>query len=756
MRLTALNFWRLPIGGLHGMKKTRTQASRCKNVRFYVPRSQDGNMLVLIAAVTMGLVVALIFFCLNYSRLLGSNAEQKKAIDAAALAAASDISTIVIDTPEMGYVSLSDQAPVGQVTNAGDQMFLPIRGVNTIVGTARLDAVIANQMGNATMATLAANDLANAKAVIGELTVVLKAALTAANSPQAKDRDGNTVSAYIDAENAYTANLIRMTGSSSYVPKSMQLTLGSLDIPSDTNIPVPQPQAVAPVPANQMQGNNYVAFVNIPYNKVNYVFGGIGDTPRLVDLKHFVTNNPFVAYQVPTIVKAECDEIIKTTQSPNGATFHTVSCAQASSTFDPKPAPGAVAIEFPDGQVPEFQKPGDLLSKLPNVAATVQTSSGGDYPVTAAGMGSTPDPWPPNVASRNLTTAWETTLYDWIRRGGTKANITAVLNMQTTKFGPAPADVDWYGELTNKLPLTDITSSFTPGGKLQIPMGTMHAYKWDPTGNVQYKQTTTVAYPYEVVSENQLYAEVVGIDNGAFLSSVPVLDFKQIKIPMPAGIKGKVGSNTGSIKGEVTFLQYFDMYVRDQCRISGLKNGGKHGGEPLNDALVAFDSTARNEIATNIVRTSMDYGDGGYGAGGEDSGSYGALPPPNGMGNGLGSPPLLSAQSDFGDNPTARAKNFAYPPPYVQYEVGPSAGGSVRKSYQTTALTGSIRFRRQIQISGNLALAFGGLTTSQPTDIGYLAGRRGNNGGIVYTVNDPADPTKTWPDLDVADDFKEK
>ena len=38
-------------------------------------------MLVLIAAVTMGLVVALIFFCLNYSRLLGSNAEQKKAIE---------------------------------------------------------------------------------------------------------------------------------------------------------------------------------------------------------------------------------------------------------------------------------------------------------------------------------------------------------------------------------------------------------------------------------------------------------------------------------------------------------------------------------------------------------------------------------------------------------------------------------------------------------------------------------------------------
>ena len=71
-------------------------------------RSPNGNMLVLIAAITVGLIVALIFFCLNYARLLGSNSEQKKAIEAAALAAASDLSAIVIPTVEFGYVSLSD------------------------------------------------------------------------------------------------------------------------------------------------------------------------------------------------------------------------------------------------------------------------------------------------------------------------------------------------------------------------------------------------------------------------------------------------------------------------------------------------------------------------------------------------------------------------------------------------------------------------------------------------------------------------
>lgn len=719
-------------------------------------REERGNTLVLILAITLGLVVALIFFCLNYTRLLGSNAEQKKAIDAAALAAANDLSNIVIDTPEMGYVSLSDQAPVGRFTKAGDQFFMPIRGVNTIIGTARLDAIIADHMpDSSTMSTLAQNDFTAAKSVVNQLTTVLRNSLTSTGrAPQ--DRDGNPVNTYIDAQNAYTANLIRMTGSSSYVNNSMRLTLGSLDIPSDTNIPIPQPTTVAPIAANLVQGNNYRAFVNIPYNGTNYVFGGIGDTTRLVDLKHFVTNLPTVDYQVPSVVKAECDEIIKTTSSPNGAVFHTASCAQASSNFDPKPAPGAIAIEFPDGQVPELQKPGDLLTRLGSPPVTVQTPTGGDYPISAPGLGSTPDPWPPNVSNRNLVTAWQTTVYDWIRRGGTKANINSVLNMQNMAFGAPPADVNWYAELSNSPPLTDVTARFTPGGRLKIPMGTMHAYKWDQNGNVQYKQTTTVAYPYEVVSENQLYAEVAGVDNGAFTSSVPKLDFKEIKLPMPSGIRGRFGTTTSTINAQVTFLPIFDIYIRDHCRQEGLQRGGKHGGEPLNNALVAFNSSSRNDIASNIVKTSLDYGASGFGAGGCDSGNCSAaLPTPVQDGDGLGSPPLLSAQSDFGDSPVTRARNFSYPPPYIQFAQGPSAG-TVRGSYQTTALTGSIRFRRQVQISGNLAALFGGATTAEPTDIGYLAGRRGNAGGNVYTVSDGSDPRGIFPDLDVADDFRDK
>ncbi|HMO22781.1 MAG TPA: hypothetical protein PKC98_17610, partial [Candidatus Melainabacteria bacterium] len=82
-------------------------------------RKPGGNMLVLIAAFSF-IVSALALFGLGYLRMLGSSSEQKTAIEAAALAAAREVSNIVIDTPEFGFVGVSDSAPTGSVTQAGD------------------------------------------------------------------------------------------------------------------------------------------------------------------------------------------------------------------------------------------------------------------------------------------------------------------------------------------------------------------------------------------------------------------------------------------------------------------------------------------------------------------------------------------------------------------------------------------------------------------------------------------------------------
>lgn len=693
--------------------RVSTPSSRERRLQKHM-RSPKGSTLALIAAVTVGLVTALIFFFLNYARLLGSNAEQKKAIESAALTAATDIGNIVLNTSEFGYVSLSDQAPIGKGTVAGDLYYLPVRGINTLVGTARLDAIIADKMPNSgIMAKLAQNDLNNTKSVIGKLNTVIAASLTAAGSPKALDRDGNPINVYLDAENAYKQNIIRMSGSASYVPNSLVMTLGSLQNPTETNIPVPTPTATAPVPAAQQADGCYKSFMNIPYNGVDYVFGGIGSAVRLVDTRDFVATVPALAYQVPTIIKADADEIIKTSQTPNGATFHVAACAQPASVFDPKPAPGALAIEFPDGALPEFKQPADLLT-FPDLAAgncaktDIETSVNGDYLVDpASSMATSPDPWPSNIAGPTMRDIWQCTLYDWIRRAGTKANIDLVVSMQTTKFGPSNPDTDWLAQLDpSTSTITNITQLL---GASKIPFGVMQLYKWDSSGGIVFRTMPIAPYPYEVVAESQLYAEVDGNQEAYTSATLGTIPFLNLTLP---SIDDKGKGKVKSIKGDVTFLDKIDIYIRDQCRNQGTISGGKHGGEPMDDTLVTINPFNNSGIG----------GDKGYGG-------YGCKKP------GSGSPPLLAAQSDFGD-PVPQIP----PAPFVQYSTG-AMPGTMRPTYRTTGLCGSIRFRREIEVKGQLAAAIGVYK-----DAGYMGQK-------------PATPTKTYftsDPTDVTDNFGSK
>lgn len=716
-------------------------------------RSQVGSTLVLIAAITMGLIVTLIFFGLNYTRLLGSNSEQKKAIESAALAAATDLSTIVIPTAEFGYVSLSDQAPIGKATVAGDQYYLPVRGINTLIGTARVDAIIAGELNKIDSSPvwmeLVQLDMTNTKSVIKQLTTVLQAALTQKGSPLALDRDKNKVTAYQDAETAYTQNIIRMSGSASYVDKSLVLTLGELTNPAETNITVPQPTATYPVDPTLQQNGVYKSYVNIPLDTptgtMDFVFGGIGSSNRLVDAKDFVTSSPSVPYHVPTIVKAEADEIIRTSQTPNGATFHCVACAQPSSVFDVRPAPGAIAIEFPDGALPTLTQPTSLLtSAYLNTGVDCDTLSAvKDYPVDpGSSLDDSCPAWPSTVGQNKIADAWRIALYDWVRRGGVKANIADVINSQSTAFNaPAVANVDWITELTST-PLKNTNLSAAPISGPQIPYGIMHIYKFDNFGHVMYKSQSLAPYPYEVVGDQQLYSEKLGNDPGPpsqsdfvmSTSQLPTLTFANVTLPgignggggRGAGKPGSKGAGTSSSGGSIIFTQAIDVYVRDQCRLltTGTASAPKHGGEPLNDTLVAMKRDAGMHIAAAM--RPNDYGGSGYGA----------IGPPPGV-KGGGANPLLGAQSDFGDN-------IAPPEPTLTFKNGSSP--AVRPTYETTGLTGSIRFRRQIKVTGSVLNALTGVLTSK-SDIGYVGAKYA--GFKTYT-------TPTTDTITVTDDLLDK
>ena len=160
-----------------------------KDARTLYRARQRGNMLVLVVSILAGLVIAVILFMLGYVRILGSHSEQRTAIESAALAAAKDLSRIVVEDPNFGFVSLSDGAPVGTSTAAGDKYFMPVHGINTILGTIRLDMIVADQLNDPVMRDFIDRDYSNAMAAKDRLVNVLESAVSGTSEAGSEPRD---------------------------------------------------------------------------------------------------------------------------------------------------------------------------------------------------------------------------------------------------------------------------------------------------------------------------------------------------------------------------------------------------------------------------------------------------------------------------------------------------------------------------------------------------------------------------------------
>ncbi|MEZ4537310.1 MAG: hypothetical protein R3D26_20265 [Cyanobacteriota/Melainabacteria group bacterium] len=653
-------------------------------------RARRGNMLILITAAIVGIMIGLLIFGLGFVRLLGTSQEQRTAIEAAALAAARDCTRICIPTAEVGWVSLSDYVPNGSRTTAPDGYALPVRSINSLIGTARIDLIIADRLDEDIMRELSRVDLQDTLSAKDQLVTALRAAIAPGGSGQ--DKDGNTVRPYQSAENAYKQNQIRMTGNSNYVANSLTLSLGSLTDGTATNIPVPEPQAMAPVPSNSKIGNNYKSYVNIPVTAggvtTRFMFGGIGNTIKIVDHKKWVATLPSAPYDFPTIIRAEAQQLIKDVQHPNGERVRAVACAQPASVFDPLPRPGALSISLPDGPIPELNKPGDIyLNPKMNDPGTdpadLLTAEVGDYPLDA-GSRMTNLVWPLDSSNSMHPTAdiWRVALHDWIRRAGTKANISSAVNMETLALAaPSPASINWVAPLVQ---------GGAPQNLGTIPAGIIHIYKWQPNGTISYQYRPLTPYPVYVSSHRQLYSEtMVALDkssSGKFT----------VSIALP--------SDPTNPK-DVVFEDDWDAYIRDEVRNRGVVSrptpspptpyntyGGKHAGEPLGKPAVAFLRTDQSRlIADNdqkggkLIARDLNYYGYGASAGkgkGKGKGTSGV------QGSDTGFPPFVAPQDDFADG-------MVPAPPMVP--PLPS-GQPMRPTYMTTGTAVDFKLRRQIDV----------------------------------------------------------
>ncbi len=628
-------------------------------------RADRGNMLVFITASTFIIIGGLAFFALGYVRLLGTNNEQRTAIEAAALSAARDISRIAIETPEYGWISISDGAPNGSATKADDNYFVPVKGINTIIGTNRVCRIIAEELNDNWLKIIAEKDLELAK----QAQAKLQAELVKAMAPGyiARDVDDQPVEVYKNAQAAYDSNGIRMTGSSSYVAGTLKLTLGSLSAGTVTNTPTPKPAGKAQVPAAAKQNGFYLSYTNIPVGNTDYVFAGIGDSIKLVDAKKWVPSTPGLPYQMQTIVKAEADQQMNG-HEVQGYKVHAVACAQPANVTDPKPAPGAFTFSFPDGLVPEIPNPGAMLTHARLNAAggagcSYVYAEGGDFPVdTGASIKNLGFPYSAEMPC-NSGVVFRRGLFDWWKRAGTKLHINsavAMLNDPNYNFKPpTPLTVHW------KTPTKAGGSDLYDLGP--IPNGNIHVYRIDQnTGMVSYqaKQLDPIEIP--VAAHNQMYSECI---DAIKKSSVGKLTVGPFMYP-----------DTGDLFDTVYLLDTWDCYIRDYVYQPGTGPGGKHGGEPMSHPKTAF------------VRPTpglLELGSGSMGAkkSWDSPPAMGVPQPYNPPGvKGKGKPPAITAQTDL-------AETAGYPTNFYQrYAVG----SGIRPTYTQNGMAVDVRFRRQV------------------------------------------------------------
>lgn len=266
-------------------------------------RSERGNMLFLtICAIVAILIPLLILLHWGPQMIYGGRAQN--VVEAAGLLAAKDLSRIVINDPNFGYVSLSNFAPVGKATRALDGEPLPVTGINTLVGTVRQNAIIADHLRNDTMKELVEADLEALDSTIDELNNKLSDALSdRTRDGQCFDIDGKAVKPLQNVEAFLKEKL-----PSNMQLESVTLTLGWLDGGSETTIAVPQPEHLAQVDAKDVQSGKYVSFRNYPVGNRDFTFAGVDTVSHLVAGRNFHEDD---GKHICSVVRIECTLVPK-------------------------------------------------------------------------------------------------------------------------------------------------------------------------------------------------------------------------------------------------------------------------------------------------------------------------------------------------------------------------------------------------------------------------------------------------------------
>lgn len=400
-----------------------------RNVR---ARNERGNLYVLyIGFAAMIVIVWNLYAQVGLSFMI--NYRSKCALEAASLAAARDLSRIVIDDPKWGYVALTDQPPIGDSTKAGDGYPLPVTGINTIMATVRLEMLVAQSLGTNEALDCAMEDLQSARAASRHLSRVLRNSLKRERNSfgieeseelVARDIHGKVVRPMDSAAAVYRQNATQMLTGLGWSLESLNGELGSLTQEGTTNTPVPETGLFAKAAsAFEPEVKHYPAFIDVPAAGESFYFAGLGKQASLVEPALFDTSRSAQNCSIIRLVAQlkKCDNL---------SFMKSVACAQPAYMEDKVPS-SYMVLRFPNGIPNGTESLRSLLtSEGLSKRIPLYTAFGGDFPIDrGAQLGENP-----GKASATVRQAVSRAFFDWLRTAHAKPKLDAIINALDCQF----------------------------------------------------------------------------------------------------------------------------------------------------------------------------------------------------------------------------------------------------------------------------------------------------------------------------------
>ena len=385
-------------------------------------RAKRGSVLIVILLTAISMVLCL-YFAVDLGVGITGARQSHSAIEAAALAAAQELSAVVIKDPYFGYISLSDRPPTAEHLRGADGEPCPVTSINTLIASARLQMLIALALENELMQEMARRDLAQARRAAGELEKHLGEALSKNCKNKYQDSNGREIKPYAVAEAVFRRTLEGKDRADSISEKQeLRLELGYCPGTGTTVTPLPEPPGQKPISARFNTTVNYQPSKNYPLGGEDFYLAAVGPQASLVGTKTFSRPD---GKHISSIVRASTTrQVSSLARQDLSMALNQAACAQPAAEGQATTA-GSLLVDLPAGKISNFQTLFDLIAARPDTAfpLPVLSPQQGDYPDEAA-----PPVLEGGTACMTARELFSVGLYDWLRTAGARIDPDSVIN----------------------------------------------------------------------------------------------------------------------------------------------------------------------------------------------------------------------------------------------------------------------------------------------------------------------------------------